>query len=168
MLGLNNLHRFLKIIYPIYYHEIIDQYAIEYHLDPYLVAAIIKTESKFSEKAESNKQARGLMQIVPVTGKWAAQELKITDYNETMLFIPDINIRIGCWYLDKLRTEFGGNLSLMITAYNGGSGNVHKWLKNRNYSEDGRTLQKIPFDETRMYVKRVLKNYKIYKTIYRR
>lgn len=164
---LNNSNWLLKILYPIHYREIIDKYASEYDLDPYFVAAIIKVESKFNEKAQSSKNARGLMQITPITGKWASEELNIPHYSEEALFVPDTNIRIGCWYLNQLRKEFADNVQLILAAYNGGSGNVRKWLQDRRYSEDGKILKEIPFPETKLYVEKVVKNYKIYKIIYR-
>ncbi|WZL75015.1 lytic transglycosylase domain-containing protein [Clostridiaceae bacterium 35-E11] len=164
---LNNSNWLLKMIYPIHYEEIINKYATEYNLDPYFVAAIIRVESKFNEKAQSSKNARGLMQIASITGKWASEELNIDNYTEEMLFVPDTNIRIGCWYLNKLRKEFAGNVQLILAAYNGGSGNVSKWLKDTRYSQDGKTLKDIPFPETKLYVEKVVKNYKIYKIIYR-
>ncbi|MEW9123035.1 MAG: lytic transglycosylase domain-containing protein [Thermotaleaceae bacterium] len=156
-----------KLLYPFYYQELIFQYANNYDIDPYLIAAIIRTESKFYEKAQSRKNARGLMQIAPITGEWASKELAFAEYDEEMLFIPELNIMIGCWYLDRLRLEFKNNLPLMLAAYNGGSGNVRKWLKDPRYSEDGQTLRDIPFNETKAYVDKVLNSYKIYNIIYR-
>lgn len=166
-IGMNNRDWFLKILYPMQYEEIINRYSLEYTLNPYLVSAIVRTESKFNEKAMSSKNARGLMQISPITGKWASEELNIDSYDEEMLFIPDTNIRIGCWYLDKLRSEFKGDLKLILAAYNGGSGNVNKWLNDPKYSEDGKVLKHIPFPETQNYVEKVMKSYEIYRIIYR-
>ncbi|WP_420829633.1 lytic transglycosylase domain-containing protein [Crassaminicella indica] len=165
--ALTNTNWLLKILYPIHYWDLIEKYAKEYELDPYLVAAIIRTESKFDEKAKSNKNARGLMQISEVTGQWASEELRIDDYHEEILYIPDINIKIGCWYLYKLKEEFNGNLQLILAAYNGGSGNVNKWLKDPKYSDEGEFLRDIPFPETKAYVKKVMKSYKVYRIIYR-
>lgn len=163
---LNNTNLLLKIIYPMKYSQIIDKYATEYDLDPYFIAAIIRTESKFDEKAKSHKNARGLMQIASITGKWASEELGIENYNEEILFTPDVNIKIGCWYLNKLKKEFDCNLQLILAAYNGGSGNVKKWLKDPKYSEDGVSLKDIPFVETKEYIEKVIKTYKVYKIIY--
>lgn len=163
---INNADWLLKIAFPIHYDEIINENAEVYGIDPYLVAAIIKVESKFDEKAVSHKNARGLMQISPITGKWASEELEISDYNEDALFIPSTNIKIGCWYINQLRKEFGNNLKLILAAYNGGSGNVRKWLNDSRYSKDGENLDDIPFKETKNYVDKVIKYYKIYSIIY--
>lgn len=158
---------YYKVSYPLYYKKLINLYAKKYNIDPYLIAAIINVESNFNKNALSPKDARGLMQIAPTTGEWAAETLDINGFNLELLFEPEINIRIGTWYLDLLTKEFGNNIQLILAAYNGGSGNVSKWLKNEEYSEDGKYLKKIPFQETEQYIERVLKNYQIYKTLYK-
>lgn len=156
-----------KTLYPIRYKEYIANYSKQYDIDPFLVAAIIRVESKFNKDALSHKGAKGLMQIAPVTGKWAAGELGIIDYEESLLYNPEINIKIGCWYINRLKSQFDNNLELILAAYNGGSGNVAKWLNNNNYSEDGKSLKHIPFKETELYLKKVLKSYDIYRKLYK-
>lgn len=157
----------LYSMYPLDYKEYIDKYAKENNIDPYLIASVINVESRFNKEAISPKGAKGLMQIIPSTGSWAAEELKIEAYEDDDLFNPDTNIKIGSWYLKKLDKEFGGNQDLVLAAYNGGSGNVKKWLKNEEYSSDGVNLEKIPFKETENYLKKVESNYEIYKKIYK-
>lgn len=157
----------LRIIYPLHYEAIIEKYSEKYDLDILFVASVIRAESSFDVDAISPKDARGLMQIANITGRWAAEELDILNYNEEMLFNPDVNIRIGCWYLDKLRKEFDNNISNVLAAYNAGSGNVNKWLANEKYSPNGEDLIEIPFGETREYIKRVNRNYKMYTYLYR-
>lgn len=155
-----------RIIYPIKYEKYITSYSDEYNLDPWLVTSIIKVESKFDKDATSIKNAKGLMQISSITGKWAAEELGIENYNDDLLYDPETNIKIGCWYIDKLRTQFNNNLELVIASYNGGSGNVSKWLKDKRYSDDGKNLKDIPFEETRTYLKKVLNSYDNYRKLY--
>lgn len=155
-----------KIMYPIEYKKYVDKYSEEYNLDPFLVLSIIKVESKFDEKATSNKDARGLMQVTPKTGEWAAEKIGIEGFESEQLYDPETNIKIGCWYLDNLRTQFDSNLQLIVAAYNGGSGNVTKWLADSEYSDDGKILKKIPFEETENYVTRVFSSYEKYKKIY--
>ena len=152
--------------FPLGFSSHIVKYSEEYNLDPYLVAAVINVESKYDKNAISHKEARGLMQISPKTGKWAAEELEIENYSEESLFDPEINIRIGSWYLNTLLKEFNQDINLVLAAYNGGSGNVNKWLLDERYCEDGMNLKIIPFKETEKYVNKVLKNYKIYRFIY--
>ena len=158
---------YYKINYPLSYKGLIKKYSKEYNMDPYLIAAIINVESNFNKNAISSKDARGLMQIIPKTGEWAAGKLGIENFTVELLFDPETNIRIGIWYLDMLKNEFGDNIQLILAAYNGGSGNVSKWLQNEEYSEDGKELKKIPFKETEQYIEKVLKNYEVYKNVYK-
>lgn len=155
-----------KYVFPYPYKEYVDKYSEEYDLDPYLVLAVIKTESKFNKDAVSKKDAKGLMQVMDSTGEWIAKEQEINYFTPSMLFDPELNIKMGCWYLDNLEKEFDRNLELVLAAYNGGSGNVNKWLSNEDYSEDGETLNYIPFPETKKYVDKVKANYSIYKYLY--
>ncbi len=163
---LGNTKTILKLLYPLKYQEQVYNYSKEFGIDPHLVFAIVKAESNFDKYAVSPKEAKGLMQITDKTAIWAAQEMGIRDFSPANLFDPDINIRIGCWYLNRLRKEFNGNMVLAITAYNGGSGRVQEWLKNKELSATGEFLEKIPFAETDKYVERVLMEYKIIKYIY--
>ncbi|MEG0295606.1 MAG: lytic transglycosylase domain-containing protein [Clostridium sp.] len=155
-----------KYVFPIKYEEYITKYAEEFEVDPLLILSIMKTESNFSNDAKSNKDAKGLMQIMDQTGEWAAEELGIVYFMPNMMYDPEMNIKIGTWYVDRLNDEFNGDLELMLAAYNGGSGNVTKWLKNTEYSSDGKTLDYIPFPETKKYVDRVKTYYSIYKYLY--
>lgn len=138
-------------------------YSKEYGIDDSLVYSVIKVESKFNKKAVSKRNAKGLMQISEITQKWAQEELGLENID---IFDPETNIKIGCWYLNKLFKEFN-DLDLVITAYNGGSGNVSKWLKNDAYSRDGNKLHEIPFEETKNYLEKVKENYRVYKALYR-
>ena len=152
-----------KVFYPTKYEKIVEHYSDLYDIDKYLIYSIIKTESSFNPNAVSTKNAKGLMQVTDITAEWVNEELRIKNMD---IFDPDTNIRVGTYYLKKLENQFDGSLTLMIAAYNGGSGNVRKWLKNPQYSSDGVTLENIPFKETSGYTKKVLKNYELYKKIY--
>lgn len=157
----------IQKMYPLKYTEYIGKYSREYKIDPYLVAALIKAESNYRISAKSHKSANGLMQITSNTGKWIASEMNLENYSEEMLYDPETNVKMGCWYLDNLRAEFGNNIELILAAYNAGRGNVQNWLLNQNYSSDGKKLDYIPFKETDQYIKRIETNYNIYKFIYR-
>ena len=163
---LSNSKVILKYLYPVKYQEDVYKYSEEYKIDPLLVFAIIKVESNFNTYAVSNKEAKGLMQITDKTGTWASEILKIKDFTPSNLFDNRTNIFIGCWYLDRLRSEFDGNMLLAITAYNAGSGRVKDWLKNKDLSQSGESLDKIPIVETDNYIKKVLREYQIIKYIY--
>ncbi len=88
-----------KYIYPFPYQDIVYQYALERELDPFLVAGVIRTESKFDRKALSPKGALGLMQMMPETAKWVAEQMEKNDFTTTQLENPEINISMGTWYL---------------------------------------------------------------------
>lgn len=154
-----------KLFYPARYTDMIERYSREYGLDPYLVLAIMKVESDFRPGAVSPKNARGLMQISEKTGRWGAEKLHLDNYTNDSLFEPETNITIGCWYLSVLFEEFG-ETDLVLAAYNGGSGNVAKWLGDSSLSSDGKSLDRIPFKETEQYLKKVKSNYKVYKRLY--
>lgn len=161
----NNISWFMSYIYPLKYKESIVNYSAEYGVDPYLVASVIKVESNFSPKVVSKRGAIGLMQIMPKTAIWAAEQMGIEDFQVEDLQSPDLNIRIGTWYLSSLLDEFDNNVTLALAAYNGGRGNVNNWLN------QGRQIQQkeeeIPFPETRNFVMRVKKSYKWYKRLYK-
>lgn len=155
-----------NILFPQKYLEYVDKFSEKYNIEPSLVYAVMLTESHFVSDALSSKGAKGLMQISDITGQWAAQEIGIMGYTNDSLYNPEVNIEIGCWYLNKLIIQFDEPLETALAAYNAGSGNVSKWLKNSDYSEDGKTLKQIPFKETRNYIKKVLTAKKIYEMLY--
>jgi len=167
IIAISNVKWIGRTLYPINYKEYIGKYSDEYNIDPLLVAAIIRTESKYDTMAKSHKDARGLMQIGPVTGNWASQELNIDQYQPDLLYDPKTNIMIGCWYVDKLNRQFNNEINLVLAAYNGGSGNVAKWLADSRYSKDGTKLSSIPFKETELYIEKVQKSYYFYKKLYK-
>jgi len=155
-----------KIVYPIEYQEQIFISAQKYNIDPFLVCSIIKTESKFNANAISKRGAKGLMQIMDITGEWAASELNMSDFTPDQLFDPSVNIEIGCWYVARLMKQYEGNISTLLAAYNAGTGNIYKWRNNEAYSLDGVTIDYIPFKETREYIKKVKMNLWFYTYLY--
>ncbi len=161
-----NSKYFLRIIYPIHFKEEIYTYAEMYQVDPLLVASLIKVESKFNERAKSKKGAIGLMQIMPTTGDWAAEQMGIIDFEPEMLYDPKVNIQVGTWYLSNLHNEFSGNLNLVIAAYNGGRGRVKQWLDYGVWDGREESISNIPYNETRNFVEKVLYNYRRYENIY--
>jgi soluble lytic murein transglycosylase len=106
------------------------------------------------------------MQIMDSTGEWAAEKIKIKDFESSMLLKPEANIRIGCWYISKLINQYDQNVELALSAYNAGSGNVAKWLNDTDISSNGKTLDRIPFKETEDYVKKIKRYNYIYKKLY--
>ena len=143
-----------RMRYPLKFEEEIKEYSAEYSV------------SRFLSDAVSGRDARGLMQLLPSTATWAAGKMGLADFEEAKLLDPEVNIRIGCWYLGFLSSRFPGSDELILAAYNGGIGNVQKWLQDKTYSGDGQQLDHIPFQETRNYITKVQDAYEIYKEIY--
>jgi len=161
----DNINWFMRYLYPLKYESSIVTYSNEYNVDPYLVSAVIKVESGFLPDVISNKGAVGLMQIMPDTAKWAAEKMDIPNFTTESLMNPDLNIRIGTWYLSDLLKEFDGDTTLALAAYNGGRGNVRQWIKNGQFK--GSIEENIPFPETRDFVIKVKKAHKWYRKLYK-
>lgn len=151
--------------YPIAYRTVIADCAEEHGLDPYLVAAVIRAESRFRPEATSPQGARGLMQIMPDTGRWVAEQMGLP-YDDAYLYDPVYNIQLGCWYLAALLREFSGDPVRALAAYNGGMTNVYNWLNDQQWTGERDTLGQIPFAETRHYVANVLRDQRRYRLIY--
>ena len=118
------------------------------------------------ENAVSKKGAIGLMQIMPDTGLWIAEKLKLENFQKEDLFDIEKNIMIGVWYVGYLADKFDGNLINTIAAYNAGPTNVSKWLGEPEFSCDGKNLSDIPFSETKKYSEKVNNAYDMYIKIY--
>lgn len=164
--GIINSTWFLKLFYPTPYEEIVRAAGEKYDLDPYLIYAVIKVESKFDEKIQSPKGARGLMQVMPETARWISQELKYENFHNDMIYEPQHNIMMGSWYIRYLLKQFNGNMITALAAYNGGETNVKKWVTNGTWSGNFNDLGDIPFKETRNYVYKVMMDYSTYKDLY--
>ena len=152
--------------FPYKYKEYVDTYSAKYNLDPLFVLAVIKTESKFDEDAKSHKNAVGLMQITVQTAEWAAKEMGYSTFSKEDLYDEEYNIRMGCWYLRRLNDIFNGDLDLTIAAYNAGPTNVQSWLQDEKYSSNGKSIDYIPFGETKKYVDKVDTYYHVYEYFY--
>lgn len=164
--GLISMEDIYKNRYPLGYKEIVEKYAKENDIDKYLIYSVIRAESKFDPNAVSIKEAMGLMQIMPETGAWIAEKLKIENFSKEDLFDPQKNIMMGVWYFKYLLDKFDGETRVAIAAYNAGPANAQKWLEREDLSEDGKTLYDIPFSETKKYEKRIMNNYTMYKKLY--
>ena len=153
------------IVYPLEHYELIEKYSKQYGLDPAMVCALIQAESGFNADATSPKGAKGLMQLMDDTASWIAPQIPIENFNVFRIKEPELNIQLGCWYLGYLNKRFDGDLTLMVAAYNAGSGNIDKWLDNEKYSADGKTLDKIPYTETKKYVRKIKINQYVYRLL---
>lgn len=147
------------------YTSIIRECAAEYDLEPAYIAAIIMAESSYRPDVVSSADARGLMQLLPSTGKWISGKLG-GEFTEEDLFDPETNVRYGAWYLNFLLERYHGSKVCASAAYHSGQGTVDEWLKNPEYSSDGVDLDVIASSVTNTYVNRVLKYYEQYKPLY--
>ena len=153
-----------KFLYPFPYRSMVENYSARWRVDKFLTISVMKVESNFQEAANSHSGAVGLMQLMPETADWIAYQLG--EEPDKNLREPETNIRYGTWYLAELEEEFNGNDVLALAAYNAGRGNVRKWMEKNNWDEDFSDIDKIPYAETRDYVKRVLHCREKYSKLY--
>lgn len=157
---------FWRIFYPWPYKQDMIEVAVNSGVDPFLLAAVTKVESGFDPYACSSAGAVGLMQVMPDTAGWVSQQIGFKDFHADLLYQPEVNLQIGCWYLSNLLNEFDGNMAAALAAYNAGRGNVSTWLSSGQWKGTKKDLKNIPFPETREYLKLVFRNYEIYRYLY--
>ncbi|MCL6444123.1 MAG: lytic transglycosylase domain-containing protein [Alicyclobacillus sp.] len=168
---------FWRWMYPISYQSAIQQAARQSQVDPLLVASVVHVESKYDWQDVSHAGAIGLMQLMPATAQWIAQQI-MTEYphgdgvlvpgRQISLASPEVNIRLGSWYIHYLVAKFNGNTVAAIAAYNAGPKRVQDWLRSGTWNGKLDTIASIPVGETRHFVDRVFYNYELYKRIYGR
>ena len=155
----------IKLIYPVKYEDAVEKYSSEYGVDKTLVLAVIKTESSFDPNAESEAGALGLMQLLPDTFDWL--QTKTGEKLETNeLLKPEVSIKYGTYFLGILKEKFGED-ETVIAAYHAGINRVAGWLTDSKYSSDGKTLDNIPYNDTRHYVSKVMNAKNIYYNFYK-
>ena len=154
-----------KNAYPREYAEYVEIYAQKYGVPESLVFAVIHTESSFDSGAVSSAGAVGLMQMTPDTFAWLTDEILFEHLENGMLYDPETNIKYGTYLLSRFYDRYG-DWKLTLAAYNGGVGNVDSWLKDPEYSDGEGGLKKIPFKETRNYVKKVADAKDTYERLY--
>lgn len=147
------------------YQDQINEYSNKYNVDPLLTASIVKVESDFDNDAQSHQGAKGLMQLLDETAKHSAEVIG-EDYYPDKLNDIDYNLKLGVGYYNYLYNYYN-NKELALAAYNGGVGNVDKWIDQGILDKENPDISKIPFDETRQYVTKVMANYEVYKTFYK-
>ncbi|OJX46174.1 MAG: hypothetical protein BGO78_04650 [Chloroflexi bacterium 44-23] len=150
-----------------YYQEIVAENAARYNLDPLLLLSLMRQESFFEGFVASSAGARGVMQIMPVTGDEIFGYLGWPEnYSAEDLYIPAVNIRYGASYLSRMRDYFKGDIFAALAAYNAGPGNVLKW-ENQASNDPDLFLEMIPYEETRRYITNIFEFYQLYITFYR-
>lgn len=158
-------------MYPSYYWDEVAEAAQAAKVDPHLVLSVIRQESLFRHDAVSHAGAMGLMQIMPETGKTLARRLGLDRFERRQLFDPEVSIRLGSEFLGDQVRNFDDDktaalsLQLGLAAYNAGPHNARKWIKRFPHDDTDAFVERIPYKETRLYVKKVLKNYQIYKAL---
>ncbi len=152
-------------LFPRPYWTDLKKYSSNNALDPYLVASLIRQESEFNPNAVSNKNAVGLMQLLPKVGKGVAKQEKIKHFTPQELFTPDMNLRLGTRYFRAMVDKFGG-FEYALAAYNAGVDRVETWKSYGKYRDPQEFVESIPFTETREYVQAILRNESVYKQLY--
>jgi soluble lytic murein transglycosylase len=146
----------LALRFPLSYLEQAQSNALKQSLDPAVVLSVIRQESMLDSQAESPAGAKGLMQVMPKTGRQIAREIQQNLETDSLLFDPGTNIQLGAYYFKKLLQRFNGHVALAAAAYNAGPARVAKWLPNGNAMPADIWIETIPFRETRKYVASVL------------
>lgn len=156
----------MKKIYPMKYSEYVYRYSEEQNIDPLLTFAIIKAESNFNPEVVSNSDAKGLMQLMESTASEIANKMNVEYIENDTIFDPEVNIMVGTKYFKELLDLYGGNQLLAMTAYNAGRGNVNRWIESGVIKNDGSNIENIPFKETNNYVRKIIRDYRIYQELY--
>jgi soluble lytic murein transglycosylase len=154
-----------EALFPKAYWGDLKRFSSENELDPYLVASLIRQESEFNPNAISRANAVGLMQLLPVTGKKVAKEVKMHHYSPSQLYTPTVNLQLGTRYFKSMVDKFG-SFEYALAAYNAGSDRVQDWLAAGKYRDPQEFVESIPFTETREYVQAILRNANVYKQLY--
>ena len=140
--------------------------AAKNHLDPYLVASLIRQESEFNPEAVSPANAMGLMQLLPSVGRGMAHEMRIRYFSSDKLLTPDMNLELGTRYFKEMVDHYGGQVEYALAAYNAGTDRVDQWRKDGNFKSVDEFVESIPFTETREYVQAIMRNAVLYRLLY--
>jgi soluble lytic murein transglycosylase len=158
--------RLLEVVYPFPYREIVTREAAEWGLDPIMLAAVIRQESAFETDIVSHAGAVGLMQVMPTTGKGLARTHGPASFHETNLTAPEVNLHLGAAFFVDMSARYDGDLPLVLSAYNAGPSRATRWRRYPEASDPLRFTERIPFEETRGYVKNVRRNLGLYQLLY--
>jgi soluble lytic murein transglycosylase-like protein/outer membrane protein assembly factor BamD (BamD/ComL family) len=155
-----------EILFPKPYIKKAIQESSQYNLNPYLILALMRQESAFNKKVVSSAHAIGLMQLLPTTATRVARSMGTKPPDQDDLKKPEVNIQLGVKYLSGLLNDFEDNIIFALASYNAGPSKVKQWMDIRSNLRSLEFMESIPYKETRNYVKKVLRNYVIYKTLY--
>ena len=157
----------LRAVYPLVYEPLLVERANVERLDPTLVAALTRRESQFDRDVVSGAGATGLMQLMPATGAEVARRLRIAEYRSEQLVVPEVNLALGSRYLRELLERRGGSVVPALISYNAGPHRYTSWRRFPEFSAStDLMIDRIPFSETRRYVKAILSYRYIYSRLY--
>jgi len=152
-----------QLLYPRYFYDFVLEDAKKYNADPALVLAIMREESRFNPRAKSQAAARGLLQFIITTARDIGRDVGLLDVDPADLYDPRIIIRLGAKYISELSGQFDGNRYRATAAYNAGPKQVALWTRLQPASGDDYFVSAINFDETKAYVKKVMRSYERYR-----
>ncbi len=159
--------RLLRVLYPFPYRELVTREASERNIDPLFLAALIRQESAFTPAIRSPAGAIGLMQVMPATGRDLARSQGLRGFTPESLETAEINLHLGTrFWLDMERRYSDGKLPLVLSAYNAGPTRARRWRQLPEFEDLLRFTERIPFDETRGYVKNITRNVGLYQFLY--
>jgi soluble lytic murein transglycosylase len=158
--------RLLRVIYPFPFQDLVLPESRERGLDPFLVAGLIRRESAFNPAVVSSAGAIGLMQIMPQTGRGLAQGAGLRGYEPEILKQPEVNVHLGTRYFESLMERFDGSLPLVLSAYNAGPSRARRWQAFPEARDAELFTERIPYAETRNYVRNVLLHRALYEALY--
>ena len=156
----------LPFSFPKGFEERVKFFSQKYTLDEFLVYSVIREESHFDKEAVSVSDARGLMQLLPSTALEAAPKAGLSSFETSQLFSPDTNLNLGCYYLSWLLEIFGGNFAVSLAGYNGGPTSAKVWYEKNGSLDIDEFVEEIPFEQSRNYVKKILRSYAAYEAVY--
>ena len=158
---------FWRLYYPLTYEKTINMHSEKYGINSFFINSIIRQESLFNRHSISPSGARGLMQIMPETGKRLYTPTESQNFEPDELFRPNLNILLGTKYLNQLKENYRNNLIHILICYNAGPKPLERWKRRFRHIKDMDTfIESIPYPETRKYVKSVIRNYGIYQSLY--
>lgn len=157
--------RAYRLIYPVVLRDVLVEESRATKLDPSLVAALIRQESRFVPEATSGAGARGLMQVMPDVGRILARSLSFPVWDPVLLYQPDVNAKLGTRHLADLFRQYE-TLPQILAAYNAGSSRVERWVTKAGVDDPEMFTERIPYVETRDYVRIVQRNRDLYRALY--
>jgi soluble lytic murein transglycosylase len=156
-----------RLMYPLPFTALIQEQAQRWGVDPLLVAAVIRQESRFESVATSQAAAQGLMQVIPDTAAWIAAQLGWRSFTPAQIYRPYVNVEFGTYYLHRNLEDFDNSTATALAAYNGGPGNASTWRK-RSPNDEDLMVALIDLPESRLYVQLVWQHYEAYRKAYPR